>query len=131
MAHPVVQQLVFRAARPDSGVAGRRQDRRLLLLVDRAVGPGDFDERDEGEGGHGLRPDVQLDELAQDALVVDPGDIAEGLDRRLHLLHLPEFLDELPVFLKEEELFQAQLTAESAAVIHGHHTPSGLRAGTS
>jgi hypothetical protein len=69
---PAPQEVVVGRAGGDAGLLRSVEDGLPLLLVQRAVGPGDLHERDEGERGHDLRPDAERDQPVDDRAVPDP-----------------------------------------------------------
>jgi hypothetical protein len=106
-----------------------------LLRVQRAVGPGDLHERDDGERGHDLGPDAERDQPVDDLRVRDPGHLRQGLAGGGPLLHLAEVLDGPLALLAEERVLEALASVTQNLRILGHAQPpaqarsTGCRAG--
>ena len=112
----------------DAGLLRPVEDGLPLLRVQRAVGPGHLDERDDGERGHDLGPDAELDQPVDDRLVRDPDHLGQGLAGRGPLLHLAEALDGPLAFLAEERVLEALASVTQDLLILGHAHPPRARA---
>ena len=114
---PGLEEGVVGGAGGDAGLLGALEDQPPLARVDRAVRPGHLGQRHQGERGHGLGPDAELEQLVEDGLVLDPGGLGEGLARGRLVAELAETLGESLVLLAEEFVLErADRVAEDLRV---------------